>query len=408
MVARALLRFAGRGLLVVAGALVLVTSACEDGDSDTEGPSLRLGSAGLRNDLLVTDASTTTETRRARSIDEVVLVATASNPGAGIRRVSLDGDLHVTCVPTAGTNVVRIREPIHEEAVASTNASGLPSRLAKQFALKVQVERDRCPPGARFVDLELRVHAGAETGSGLLQTPDVIVESYGPDTVRVASFNFYNPGHHSDAVFQRWGEVLVSQADVAFFQELPDERRAQLVASAAGLPYVAYFVNTAIASRAPLRDLTRRNIEGSILIAATIDLGGHPHTIIGTHFTIKDSGGTVSPWLSSSWRVKAAEELLALLPQQPGIVIAGGDFNAYSGTGPQIMEGGTPEIALLTAAMTDVYSALGLPDEAHCSNQRIDYILVRGSYAPAEYRACFSESAPSDHPFVWARLGAGG
>jgi endonuclease/exonuclease/phosphatase (EEP) superfamily protein YafD len=391
------------GLLPVVSALVLVVSACGGGDDGTgaDRPGLRLGSAGLRNDLLVTDASTTTVTRRARSTDEVLLVASASDAGKGVRRVSVDGELQVTCVPNSGTQIVRIRDPIHDEATAS-DPSTLPDRLAKQYALRVRVERDRCPAGTRFTGLELLVHAGADTGSGLLQTPDVIVESFGPDAVRIATFNFFNPGRHADAVFQRWGETLVSQADVAFFQELPNEQRAQLVAPAAGLPYVAYLENTAIASRAPLRDLRRLNVDGSIIIAATTDLGGHPHTIVGAHFNAR-----VRPWEMSTSRVAAARELLALLPPAPGIVLAGGDFNAYSGIGPQVMAGGTPEIDMLRAAMTDVFSALGLPDDAHCSNQRIDYLFVRGSYTPNEYKACFPESTPSDHPFVWARLVAG-
>jgi endonuclease/exonuclease/phosphatase family metal-dependent hydrolase len=404
-VAATVRRFARQaGLLAVVGALLLVVSACEGGDegAGAQGPRLRLGSAGLRNDLLVTDASTAAVTGRARSTDEVLLLATASDAGKGVRRVSVDGELQITCVPTSGTHIVRIRDPIHEEATAS-DPSALPARLAKQYALRVRVERDRCPAATRFTGLELRVHADADTGSGSLQTPEFVVESFGPDAVRIATFNFFNPGRHADAVFEQWGRTLVSQADVAFFQELPDERRAQLVATAAGLPYVAYFENTAIASRAPLRDLRRLNVEGSIIIAATTDLAGHPHTIVGSHF----NDVRVRPYETSASRVKAAEELLALLPPAPGIVLAGGDFNAYSGIGPQVMPGGTDEIGLLRAAMTDIFTALGVPDDSHCSNQRIDYLFVRGSYTPTEYKACFPESSPSDHPFVWARLVAG-
>jgi endonuclease/exonuclease/phosphatase (EEP) superfamily protein YafD len=58
-------------------------------------------------------------------------------------------------------------------------------------------------------------------------------------------------------------------------------------------------------------------------------------------------------------------------------------------------------MTLLRNAMTDVYSALGLPDESHCGG-RIDYIFVRGSYRPAEYETTCGTG--SDHPFVWARL----
>jgi hypothetical protein len=52
--------------------------------------------------------------------------------------------------------------------------------------------------------------------------------------------------------------------------------------------------------------------------------------------------------------------------------------------------------------LTDVYSALGLPDDAHKCGQRIDHILVRGSYRPAQYKTTCVIG--SDHPFVWAKL----
>lgn len=393
--------------VVVAAVLLASAGACTDG-SDESTAGLRLGSAGLERDLLLTQDSTGPEQRRAQSTDHVFLLATASDPDAGIRRVELKGDVRVLCVPGPGQNIVRIVDPITEETTATEREGALPDRLSKQFTLNVPSQRARCPAETRFLELQLRLHAESENGAGERRTlPDAVVDSYGPDAVRVASFNLYNPGRHPDAVFVRWGQQLVSQADVAFLQELPDERRAQLVTSWAGMPYFAYFVNTAIASRAPLRNVTRRDINGSIIISAETDLEGYPHQIIGVHFTTNDANGKVKPWLSSAWRVKASNELLGLLKPPPGIVIVGGDFNAYSGVGPQIEAGATTEIDLLRAALTDVYSALGLPDEAHCSNQRIDYIFVRGPYSPAEYKACFPESEPSDHAFVWARLEAG-
>jgi len=396
----------GRCAYVVVALVVASTSACSNG-SDEPAAALRLGSAGLARDLLLTHDSTAPEQRRARSTDQVVLLATSFDPSARVHRVALKGEVRVECVPVSGSNIVHIVDPIAEEATA-TNAGDLPTRLSKQFTLNVLAQRARCPTATRFLELRLRLHAEAENGAGERRTtPDAIVDSYGPDTVRVASFNLYNPGRHQDAVFERWGRQLVSQADVAFLQEVPDERRARLVADSAGMPYLAYFVNTAIASRAPLRNLNRRDVDGSIIISAETDLERYPHQIVGVHFTTSDANGIVKPWLSSAWRVKASEELLSMLKPSPGIVIAGGDFNSYSGIGPQIEAGGTKEIDLLRAALTDVYSALGLPDEAHCSNQRIDYILVRGPYSPAEYKACFPESEGSDHPFVWARLVAG-
>ena len=50
---------------------------------------------------------------------------------------------------------------------------------------------------------------------------------------------------------------------------------------------------------------------------------------------------------------------------------------------------------------------MNLANGAHCSNQRIDYIMVSGPYVPVKYEACFSDASPSDHPFVLTTFEAG-
>jgi hypothetical protein len=193
---------------------------------------------------------------------------------------------------------------------------------------------------------------------------------------------------------------------VIFLQESPDLRRVQLLANAAGMPYVVYDVNTSIASRRPIRNVLSRDISGSIIISGETDLGGYPHQIIGVHFTTEGSPGEV-PWLSSPLRVDAANEAIALFLPPPAIVLMGGDLNAYSGIGPQRQAGATTEMNLLRGRLMDVFTALELPDEAHCSDQRIDYVLIQGPYVPTTYDACSGLGSPSDHPFVLVTLSAG-
>jgi endonuclease/exonuclease/phosphatase family metal-dependent hydrolase len=372
------------------------------GGPDTSPPTIHFGSAGLPTDLVMTDPSATSPTRRARSTDDVLLVATAYDYESGMAQVSIRGEMLIECVPTPGNiNMVRIRDPIAE---INSGATPPAVRLSQSFTIRIPDQRARCPATTTFHQLTATLHAQATNVAGQSTVfADAIVRHYGPDTVRVATFNMWNPGNHADEVFVRWGQTAASQADVIFMQEVPDQRRAELVATSAGMSHLIYYINTAVASRARIRDVKRRDVSGSIIVSGVTDLRGWPHQVVSVHFTTHGSPGNV-PWLRSQLRVDAANETLSLLAPAPEIAIVGGDFNAYSGVGPQIQSGSTEEMDLMRARLRDVYTTLGLADDQHCSNQRIDYILIQGPYVPTAYNACSGLGTPSDHPFVLATL----
>jgi hypothetical protein len=96
-----------------------------------------------------------------------------------------------------------------------------------------------------------------------------------------------------------------------------------------------------------------------------------------------------------------------LLKLPPGIVIVGGDFNAYSGIAPPLESGGTTEIDLLRAALTDLYSARGLPEAAAAAIGAFDSSSCPERTARRSTRRASPENELTDHRFVWARLEAG-
>jgi hypothetical protein len=351
----------------------------------------------------------------------VFLLATAADPETGIRRVAIHGELRVVCVPPDGTNLVTIVEPITEIEEAPSGST-LPSQLAKQFTLDVGAQRARCQ-GSRFLELKLEVHAETENGIGQIrQLPTAIVESFGPDTLRVATFNLYRPGHHADTTYTRWGRNLGSLADVLLLTEVEDRRIGELVAGAAGMAYMVLLrdsnADVAIASRAPLRNVQRKVIDppgtlssnDSNILSAETDLAGYPHAVVATHWGIRDANDVPAPGHEPSpSRLLAAQAILDLLPPPPAIALVGGDLNAFSGYGPQDHDGdlqtpdfvgGTPEVARLYTRLADPFVLLGVANAEHCSNGRGDYVLYCGPYAPVRYEACFAHDEPSDHPFV--------
>jgi hypothetical protein len=391
------------------------------GTLDPTPPTLRLGSAGLRKDVLLTEDSAAAQTRRARSTDQVFFLATATDPETGVRRVGIRGELRITCVPPQGTNLVTIVDPIAELEEPQAGAM-LPGQLARQFVLDVGAQRARCQHN-RFADLRLEMYAETENGVGLTrQSPVAIVNSFGPDVLRVATFNLWRPGNHPDPIYASWGLALGAKADVLLLTEVEDRRRAELVAGAAGMPYVAVLRETdsdiAIASRAPLRNIQRRVIDppgrltsnDSNILSAETDIGGYPHTVVATHWGIKGANDVqYDGHQASPARLEAAQAILSLLPPAPAIAFVGGDLNAFSGFGPQDHDnnlatpdwiGGTPEVALLYTRLKDPFVVLQIPNAEHCSNGRGDYVLYAGAYAPVAYQACFPEDEPSDHPFV--------
>lgn len=387
---------------------------------DTTPPFLRLGSAGLRKDILLTQGSPSPERRRAKRTDEILLLATAIDRETGIKRVTLDITLQVVCDQT-GTN-----QTFSETESVPPGSNSLPIQLAKQFAFRVAQKRAAC--GQRPSQVTLTIRAEAENGIGqVTRLPAAIISSFGPDVLRVGTFNLYRPGNHADNVFVRWGQTLGAKSDILLLTEVPDQRRAELLANAASMPYVVKMNNgdVAVASRAPIRNVQTRIIDppgrlssnDSYILSVESDIGGYPHQFIATHWGIRDTNDVIfGPESSSPSRLRAAQAILGLILPQPSIAFVGGDLNAFSGFGPQDHDdnpqapdfvGSTAEVDLLRSSLIDPFVAMQKQNDVHCSNKRIDYVLIRGPYVPVKYEACFSESSPSDHPFVLVTFEAG-
>lgn len=390
-------------------------------------PFLELGTEGLQKNILMTHNAMASENRRAKSNEDVFFLATGSDPETGIRRVTLAGELRVVCIPSSGTTSITIVEPISESQKALMTESTIPVKLAKQYRLDVSAQRDRCRISqSRFHELRLELKAETENGVGQIrQLPAITISAFGPDKLKVGTFNLQRPAGAADDKYVSFGNTFGSKVDILLLTEVEDLRRAQLVASAAGMQHVVVLQDTdsdvAIASRTPLRNVERRSIipsgrlgsRKSNILSAISDIGGYPHQLIVAHWGIRDDGDvSFPPNVSSPSRLAAAHTILSLLSPQPAIVIVGGDLNAYSGVGPQDVDndastadvvGGVEEIDILRSRLVDSFSNPGL---THCSNQRIDYVLIRGQYVPTAYESCFSNPYPSDHPYVQVTLEA--
>ncbi len=390
---------------------------------DATPPALRLGSAGLKKDLLLTQASTAPERRRAKRGAEVVLVATADDPETGVKSLTLGITQSVNCGRT-GQN-----QTFSETLAAPANTGTLPTRLTKSHTVNVAGLRARCGNGPSSITVS--VTALAENGVGQTTTlPPAHVSSYGPDVLRVGTFNFYAPGNHQDSTYERWGRELGAQADVLLLTEVLDQRRVELVATAAGMPHVLKSGDgdVAVASRAPLYNVRTRKIDppgvltsaDSNIMSAHSDVGGAPHQFIVAHWGIRDGDGDAlrrGAHQSSPWRLQAAQAMIDLMSTSNIPIFAGGDFNAYSGFGPQDHDGlptpdfvgSTAEVDLIRSKFTDPFISMGLANDSFCSNSRIDYVLVAGAYYPVKYDTCpfFSQALPSDHPFVLTTFEAG-
>jgi endonuclease/exonuclease/phosphatase (EEP) superfamily protein YafD len=382
---------------------------------DATAPTLTLEAFGALHALKVDSAVPGTGgTVRARSDDKVQITVRAADPESGIGRVHVGGYLDSVCVPSAGSNKVTVREPLGELVTASGSPEGL---MVHRFQVDVAARRAACPASTRFYELKGELIASADNGRKATTTlPAVGFVSFGPDIVSIATFNMWQPGNHPDATYTRWGQQLGRHANALILTETPDLRRAQLVADAAGLPHVVFFNDVAIVSQAPIRDVKRHRVDppgnltsnDSIILAAQTDLGGYPHQIIGTHWGIRDANDELFPAeRSAPGRIEAAKKIVEMLDPSVPVTFVGGDLNAYSGVGPQRVPGSTAEVDLLRGALTDPYIAMSEPNDRHCSDQRIDYVMFRGPVSPIRYSACFPEAGPSDHPFVLVTFSAG-
>jgi len=389
---------------------------------DATSPLLRLGSAGLKKDFLLTQASTSPEQRRAKRGAEVLLVATAQDPETGIKSITLDITQSVTCGATAQNQTFSVTQ------TAPPNPGSLPTQLTKSFT--VPALRLRC--GNTPSSMTVSVTASTENGVGQKTIlPVGRVSSFGPDVLRVATFNLYAPKNHTDDTYRRWGQELGSKADVLMLEEVLDQRRAELVANAAGLPHVYKMSNgdVAVASRTPLYNVQTQVIDvpgrltssDSSILSVQTNIEGAPHQFIAAHWSIRDGDTDAdqrAASASSPFRLQAAQAMVRLMSSSNIPIFAGGDFNAYSGVGPQDDDtnpdtpdfvGSTAEVDFILTKFTDPFIALGVTD--FCSNQRIDYVLIAkpSSYYPVSSETCafLDKAVPSDHPFVLTTFEAG-
>lgn len=388
--------------------------------SDATPPLLRLGSAGLKKDILLTQDSTVAQERRAKRSDEILLGATAGDPETGIKSVTLNMTISVVCGQT-GTN-----KTFSETQYAPTGTGTLPVELSKTYVFKIAPHRAGCRDSPSSVSLSIVASAENGIGTTTVMQP-ARISSFGPDILRVATFNLHAPGNHPDSTYQRWGQQLGAKADVLMFTEVVDQRRAELLANAAGMSNVVKMNggDVAIASRTALYNIQTRVIDppgrlssnNSNILSAQSDIAGFPHQFVVTHWGIRDANDVpMGPEISSPSRLLAAQAIVGMTPTSSRLAFVGGDLNAYSGFGPQDHDGepatpdfvgSTNEVDLLRTWFVDPFIGMNLTNDAHCSNQRIDYVMARGPYVPVKYEACFSEALPSDHPFLLITFEAG-
>lgn len=395
--------------IVVVLAWAAMLSGCNNNGTvppnqpDGSPPRLHLGSAGLSADINLDQTSTQPVSRRAPRSSSILLRAEANDPESGIANLELRGDLIIECIPTTSNNIVRIRDPIVVDQAGGQTS--LPINLAGSYSVTFASQIARCPASTRFYQLAVALTATAKNGAGLEQRlPEARVRVFGPDQLRVATFNLFNPGNHPDSQFTTWGTAIGNVADVVLLTEVPDRRRAELLASAAGMSYVAtlqdnYFTDVAIASRSPLRDISRLRVSSgahgndSNILSVVSDVGNFPHQFVANHWATRDANGTdAGPGVPVPGRLTAASRVIGLLSADDIPVVVGGDLNALAVT---------DEVAAFTSSgLSDAFVALGSPPGTHCSDKRIDYLFSRGPIAPSSYNACAPFASPSDHPFV--------
>ncbi len=393
---------------------------------DPSPPSVRLSSEGLRHNMVLDQNAKRGLLRRARSSDRIRFVATGADRETGVRQLGLYGEIRVNCLPLQPPGYLPARtdkllnrmEPVHEELVPQVERVDaielLPRRLRHEFIIDVGHERGKCPPN-RFVDMTLTLSAESVNGQGQTsRSKPAILRFFGPDQIKVGSFNAQGGFEYSDTEYLRWGATLGRQVDVLLLVGMPDPRRVELLATMAGLPHVALLredrTDLAIASRVPLDAIKRQVIappgeldsRQSKILSATGIFDNYPLQFMAVHLGLHDANDQyMGPEVSSPARQMAAQMMLDMLVKTPEPAFVGGTLNAYSGRGPQFQVGGkTAELDLLLSRLLDPFILLQSPDSAHCNGHRINYLLTNGSYLPTQYEACFPEATPSNHPFI--------
>jgi endonuclease/exonuclease/phosphatase family metal-dependent hydrolase len=406
-------------VLVATAAFVLC--ACPGPDvsnpdlNDTTTPSLTFGSAGLRHEVAVTPSGGTA--LRLRATDGIQLLSQASDDDSGITEVSIRGHLEVACYPQSSPNKIVIAEAVNQ-VTTPKDGSSHPSSLIAAFPLSGAEQRSKCPAGSSFGELTGALTASATNTAGLAsQLGPLSIRSFGPDVVRVATFNLYRPGHFADSVYVTWGQYLRDKADVLLLTEVEDLHRAELIANAAEMRNVVWYRDVAIASRGPISNVYGYTVdppnsrlfsaESNLMVAET-HLRNYPHQVAVAHFGIRDAGDEFfEPERSAPGRLEAAHRIIDEIESRNSAnpPIVGGDFNAYSGLGPQNHPGATDEMTTLRNRFTDPLTVLNVPDADLCDEHRIEYILVTG-YVPTLYKNDCTAYSPSDHPMVLAVIEA--
>jgi hypothetical protein len=416
------------------GFLLVLLSGCENvptvptpppGTRDATPPLLRLGSAGLSTDFIVTQDSTAPQERRARTADDLLFVATAEDPDTGIASVTLDVTLAITCGQSGTNQTFSMTQP------ANSGAGTLPQRLSQEYQFNVGAHKARCRSHPSHLTVSLR--ASAQNGAGATRNiQPAHVAAIGPERLRVATFNTHGGGRASpipDSDLQRWGGTFGTLVDILIFTEITNTREAAFIANAAGLPFFQLMnrQDVLIASRTPLygdQHLVHSPVNAgpaadSKILSVFTDIDGLKHQVIGAHWGIRDANDFLpGPHVSAPGRQQAANLMISLISPTVAPVFAGGDMNAYSGFGRQNHDGleATPdfvgmtnEVAFLRTRFTDPFISMNIGDGVHCSDQRIDYVMFSGPYVPTRYQACFvAEALPSDHPFVVVTFEPGG
>ncbi len=393
---------------------------------DPTPPSVRLQTEGLRHNVVLDQTAKRGMLRRVRSSDQVRFVATGADRETGVRQLGLQGEVRVNCLPVQNPKYLKASadkmlarmEPIHEELVPQVERVDavelLPRRLRHEFVIVVGAERGKCPPN-RFLDMTLTLTAESVNGQGQKsRSKPAVLRFFGPDQIKVGSFNAQGGFEYSDTEYLRWGATLGRQVDVLLLGGMPDPRRVELIATMAGMPHVALLrddkTDLAIASRVPLDSIKRQVIappgelesRQSKILSANAIMDNYPLQFVAVHLGLHDANDHyMGPEVSSPARQMAAQMMLDMLAKTPEPAFVGGTLNAYSGRGPQFQPGSkTAEIDLLLGRLLDPFILLASPDSAHCSTHRIDYLMTNGSYVPTGYEACFPEAVPSNHPFI--------
>ena len=367
---------------------------------------------------------------RARSDDKVEVTIAASDRRFGLRRLTVETTRTLACLTAAGKQLATRTQSSSDVRPPNSPPTVLrPTSLSTRRGIDITSIRASCRPG-RFREVHVLVRVTAINGLGSVRREDSVITSFGPDLLRVGTFNMNEKAGHKNAEYEAWAQSLGRRADVLALSEVHSLKRLRKVARAGGFSHfvVDAHRDVAIMSRGPIADVTSATLEpdggasrsGSHNVEAFIELDGYPHQFIAMHWAINNADNEPqTPNVALEGHYRAAKWVISRLrrggraPDYTPTFVAG-DTNALSGyPNPDSQEFPgitTPAMQLLATHLTDALRFF--VDHSHvdpgglvCSNKRIDYVFSIGSYEPILYE-CFSNDehtswvVPSDHPFV--------